>query len=399
MFAKLVFWLIGSRDLKIESAHAGIAIDILSESGANVRKLKAHDDYLTFSLPLYDCEPISRILSRHNIRLEIVREHGLFYLIKRYRHRYGIPLGIGMFAAILFLSEQFIWTIDVVGNSQIPSAVLIERLGELGYGVGSYIPGIDFNTLHNQYLIEYDDIAWMALNVHGTAATLEVRETIKNEPIPDEGKPHNLIASEDGIISHMEIYKGSAVARQDELVRRGELLASGIMELKHSLELVHARGRVLAHVKRNFHIEVPLKSTVREPTGYEYCEKYINIFGKSLKLFGKSGKIPSEYDIIESEHQLCFFGEIEVPISIRKIVYREFEQTPVLLDEASAKSQAYARLREEYEKLPADCQLISREITAGMLDGAYVIDCKLVIETDIATEVPIYTDSETEIEK
>ncbi len=398
MTAKVINWFFGSQSYRISSENANAAAHTLTLSGADVRKMRVVDGELYFTLPMRDCKAVEHILENKGISAECVSRHGLLYLVHRYRRRWGIPIGVLLFFAVLWLSEQFIWTVDVSGNTDIPSDVITQRLDALGCGIGTYIPKVDFDDLHNSFLLKYDDISWISVNVRGTAAHIEVREMKLPDRIIDEDAPHNLVAREDGIIEYMEILRGTPVARTDELVRRGELLASGITEGKHGLMFSHAMGSVMAEVKRSAHIEVPLESYVLNATGNQYSEKYLNIFGISLKFFENTEKMSQEYDKIEYEmsnrqKRLRVFDTVELPIAMSEMVFSEYERVPVILTEEEAKAQAYRRLRDECTALTSGCELVSRKISAGLSGNAYIIDCELTVICDIAEERPIYTDN------
>ncbi|MBE6611299.1 MAG: hypothetical protein E7632_02300 [Ruminococcaceae bacterium] len=391
MLRRLVFWLMGSRDYRV-SERPDEAARLVTGSGANYRNLRRDAEGARFSLPLTDCRSVTRILANHGITAEVTAEHGLCYLLHRYRKRYGIAVGAVLFCAILFLSEQFIWTVEVVGNDRISAGEITRRFETLGVGVGTYIPGIDFDWVHNQMLIDYPDLAWAAVNVRGTRAVAEVREMAVNDPVPDEISPHNLIAAEDGIVRSVEILRGQPIAETDGLVRKGELLASGIEETKKGFKLVHARGRVMAEVKRTITVEIPLESVRREAVGREFFERYLNIFGFSVKFFGNTGNMPPECDTIIREHPLRVFGIIELPVSVTEICHRELADVTVTLTGEEAKAEAYRRLRAECAAATADGELLARSTSAGLRDGAYVIECRLTVLRNIAVEAPIYTD-------
>ena len=384
----------GSCDYRV-SENTDIAADLLTASGANLGKIKRDGNALTFTLQYSDCRAVEKIFASHGISAEKVKARGFLYFLERYRKRIGIPIGIVIFFLLIFLSEQFIWDINVIGNENVTEKEILSRLDELGCGVGAYIPSIDFDKLHNEFLLGSDDVAWIAVNVRGTRATVEVREMIVNEPVPDDNVPYNLVAGEDGVIEYMEILRGGRVVSEGDLVRKGELLASGVEEMKHGLRLVHARGTVMAEVKRTVNVEVPLESSRRVATGREFSEKYLNFFGISMKLFANTGNLSEKCDKIERERKLCFFGTVDVPITVHETVWREYEEIPVMLTEEEARTEAYRRLRIECAAVAEGCQLVSREINAGVRDGNYVIECELRVVRDIATEVPIYTTENT----
>ncbi len=390
MIAKSVRWIRGWRDYRV-TENIDAAADLLALSGTNFRRMQRSEDALTFSLEWAQCAMIEAAMEANSIVYEIAAEHGIPRLYEKYKKRIGIPIGAILFVLIILASEQFIWSFEVIGNEKISDKDILARLDALGCGVGTYIPSTNFDALHSELLLEYDDLAWVSVNLRGTHATVEVREMVPHVFDVDESLPHNLVADEDGVVEYIEILRGQRIAREEELVRKGELLASGIEEMKHGLRLTHARGTVLARVKREILIEVPLESTVREATGREFSEKYFNFFGISIKIFSNTSNLPENCDKIEREDQLRFFDAVTVPVTVRETVYREWADVPIALTENEARAEAYRRLREKCAEIAAECELISREINAGLKDGVYVIKCELTVLRDIALEVPIYT--------
>lgn len=389
MFTWLVNWFIGSRDYSVDDIDADHAASIIAMSGANFRRMRRREKlYFTVSLP--DCAPLERILKSRGIAYKRLHEHGLEPILRRYRHRYGVPVGIGMFIEILLLSSRFIWSMEVAGNERISDDEVLARLDELGCSVGTYIPSIDFDKLHTDYLIKYNDTAWIAVNVSGTKATVELRETVTNPPVPDEDIPYNLVAAEDGIIESLEVYRGDPVVEPGLLVRKGELLVSGVRDFGERLGLVHARGQVIARVKREFTIEVPLEREVRIATGTEYSEKYLKILGFSIKFSGNTGNLPADCDKIVRESDVTLFDTLELPVSVEETIFREYTTTTEVITEDEAKTEAYRQLRERMAELLSNGELVSREIESGLADGRYVISCKLEFLCDIALESEIY---------
>ncbi len=390
MFAEGIRWMLGSREYRIPSEMADRAAALLARSGADVRGMKRRGDELCFSLGLGDAQAVERILARNGIEPSFIRERGLPQRLGRYRRRYGIPVGLGMFFAILWASGQFIWTMDVKGNDKIPADAILTRLEALGCHVGTYIPSIDFDDLHHEFLLQYDDISWIAVNLRGTGATVEVREMEIPEIRIDESTPFNLVAAEDGILVEREIYRGTPEADVGDLVRKGDLLASGVVDTPGGYRLLHARGKVLAQVKRTVTVEIPLEERVKRETGAVFYEKSVKFFGFSLKFFKNTGNLPAEYDIIKRETPLRIFDTIEVPVALCVEEFRVYEWTSHRLTGEEARARAYARLRDELEQLSAQSEQVSREIRGELTEDAYRLTCRLELICDIAKEAPIY---------
>jgi len=401
MTVKLVRMLFGSCDYHVTGDDCQKAADVLSRSGANFRGMKICGGELHFTVELRDCAAMEHIFAENGISFECVGEHGLPRIFRKYRRRIGIPIGIIMFFFIIFISEKFIWSFEVVGNENIPSEVILERLDELGCGLGTYIPSVDFDELHMAYLLEYEDTAWISVNVRGTHASVEVLETKLPETVTDEKHPHNLVAAEEAVIYSVEIHRGVPMVEVGDLVKKGDLLASGLIDIKSGFLLAHARGTVKGTVEREIHIEVPLETTRMEPTGREFGEKYLNIFGISVKFFGNTENLSENHDKIrydktERKSKLSFFGDIEVPIETTETVYIEYAETPVVYTEDEARTEAYRRFSENLRSITSEGEIITRETDARMADGVFIIDCRLTLVCNIAIEQPIYTDNTQE---
>ncbi len=392
MIVKLTRRIMGSRDYHALPEYADDAARLLVGSGADHRNLKRSEDGLFFTLSLSDGAAFERLCMNHGIKLTVVRERGIKHLTGRYKRRIGIPIGIVLFLTILFMSEKFIWDVRVVGNETVPSESIISELAELGCGVGTYIPSIDFDLLHNEYLLKDDKLSWISVNVRGTVATVQVRELEVPEIKAPPDSPCNLVASEDGLITEVEVLRGSPVVMKGTLVKKGELLASGAQDMKHGIRLTHAEGSVMAEVRRSINVEVPLETTVPTATGREYCEKYFNFFGITVKFFENTENMGAEYDKIEREYPLRFFTLGEVPISVTETVYREYEYVPLSYTEEEARAEAYRQLKEQCDKALVDCELLSRQMSAGLTDGVFSINCELTVLKDIALKSPIYED-------
>lgn len=71
--------------------------------------------------------------------------------------------------AVAFLS-RFILVIEVSGNEQVPTAVILSQLRQLGVRPGVYGPSLDRQQIAQEALLELEGLSWMGINLHGTRA-------------------------------------------------------------------------------------------------------------------------------------------------------------------------------------------------------------------------------------
>jgi len=359
-------------------------------SGANVRKPHIKNDCLYFSLPLADANAVEQIFTLRQIPYCMLAEKGLPKQWRAVKKRPGIFVGLFLFYAVLFIGGQFVWSIDVVGNDKVSKSEILSTLQSLGYEVGSYAPKVDYDRLHTEFLLARPDIAWVAVNLRGTRATVEVREAELPPTVYNEDTPYNLVAAEDGILREIEIHRGERMAVSGMKVEAGDLLASGVTDIKGKTYFTHAQGIVLAEVERRYRIEIPIQTTEKIYTGREKSQITLKILRFSVNFFQNTGNIPAMCDKIYTEQSLCLFGKISLPVSVMRTTFREYTEESHVISEEEARAEAYLQLRKLCAEETAEGELLSRSVTPDFDGDCYTIDCTLTLLCDIAKEQEIY---------
>ncbi len=405
MIARIVRFFLGSSRFVCPEGELLGVLDALMRAEIPYDEMRLDTSgYGHFRVFLSDRERVRAVCADYS-GLRIEAESGLPHLLFRYRRRLGIPVGAFLFGLLVWMSSHVIWSMDVKGNDTVSDVVIKENLEKLGCGIGSYIPNLDLWQVCNRYLLLNDDLAFISVNMEGTVAHVEVMErqakqSSEWEP-SDDGAPSNLVAARDGQIVRYEVSSGQASVKVHDVVRKGELLVSGVVNTKknpdNTFRLERAVGRVYARTKRQISVSVPLKQTQLVPFREETLERSLIFFSSSLKVFKKGGKIPTGYDIITEKKQWVLFRDwpilspVSLPIFSERTVgvYRK-EQTKTLSEE-EAKQEAYAKLWAEHEKVLQDTETVRYEITEGLSpDGsAYEINMWVECIENIAVEVPI----------
>ncbi|MBQ9747519.1 MAG: sporulation protein YqfD [Clostridia bacterium] len=325
---------------------------------------------------------------------ETRRRLGFAALIRRHRDRAGLLIG-GICALLLMLcSSLFVWDVTVTGNERISEHAMLEALASEGLYPGAFIPSLDTEKIEQRIALTVDGVSFFSINLRGTVAKTEMRERIVNTEIVDLQTPSNLVASSDGQIVAVEVTGGVAKVHAGQIVKRGEILASGIIDSAAlGYRTVRARGNVTARVTRTHSVTVPLTDEQTVHTGVTHCTYTVKFFSKSLKLFGKDSIWDETCDRIEEERRIYLFGVIKLPIFITKTTYAEYETIPVTRTEDEALAEAKRRLLTWREAELADAEILSIQ-TETLCDGtALTLTQRIECITDIAREVPIGTDT------
>ncbi len=370
-------------EIRAESTHTADALNHLKSAGFIHWRMRTDEaGTLRFRLLLKDAPTFQKLCPE----AVVGRAHGLPALLDRYRGRWGIPLGAVLFSLLVWLSCTVVWEIDVSGNERLTEREILTMLEEYGFGVGTRLKSVDFDVLQNEFLLTTDKISWIAVNMEGTVAHVQVRENLGGRNLSDGGaNAANVVAAEDGQIVEVRVIGGRAAVQRGDIVRAGDLLISGVLSVREDgMRFEYGKGEVFAQVHRVITVEAPLAREELTLTGRETVRKTVNFFAKDVKLFRNSSIDYATYDTIIMEKQLSLPGGITLPIWITTETARETAPTTVTRSEAEAFADAAMLLKAEMDALLAEAEILSMETEHVCEDGVYRITVHAVCLADIA---------------
>lgn len=379
-------YLCGWRKVMVSPENSAELFDLMYRCGVGFEDEKRlGDGSISFIIRESGWRIINKAVKCRCICADFSEVYGLPRTLYFMKKRPMLPIGFAVMLVWLMYSSHLIWDIKIIGNTKTPTEDIVSLLDELGCGVGDYYPSIDFNKLHAQYAAVQHDLAWLSVFMNGTVAEVQVRELYADtRNKPEEGVYANIVADCDGIVEDINVFEGQACVKRGELVRKGQVLISGVVEGKEgNFRYEYAAGEVFCTTAVPISEKVSLTQKVKAYTGREKTELSIKIFKNLINLFIK-GRIEYEvYDKIDMMEQLCPFGLCEVPIWIEKSVYKEYEYVSEEVSSDKAAEIAMTSLNQKIREETADGELEKKEIRTSFENGEYIIDCLLYLRRDI----------------
>lgn len=397
MISRIMGSLTGEREISAIGDERVRLLNLIEESGSVIY---ASD----FSGERFSCRLMNREAKRlfaeceaRGIEVQMSPMLGIGGLVYRYRRRVGVFVGAAFMVLTTFFSRDFIWDFKVVGNERVSTDEIIAGLESLGCRVGAYIPSLDFELIANDFLLESDDVAWISVNMRSSLAVVEVLERRKPLDVSYDRRGDgcaNLVASEDAEIVLPTINSGKRIVSPGDVVRKGELLASGEIAVgEDGVRFEYASGQVFAKVYREISAVVPLEGEKKVYTGEKTQKKIVKIFGKSKNLFGNGGIEYSKYDKIIEENKLTVFGTVSLPLTLRTETALEYDNVPCVYTESEARFLARLDYRDQLDALLEDAELSSVEKTESFDGKQYTITGKIYLIKDIAQiSEPIFSE-------
>lgn len=232
------------------------------------------------------------------------------------------------------------------------------------------------------------DISWLSVNTHGCTATIELKEKVNIPPIVDKNKICNIKAARTGQILHMDVYEGTAVAKDGDAVIEGQLLVSGIMEDKLGGNMLkHASAKVIAETTETLKAEVPLKQTKTVFTGKVVIRRSGQIFGIQVPLsFVEKPKGNYKCEVSVSSAKV---DRSTLPLSVRTEKWVEQQSQTITITPQQAAKEAEQKIAELQKMQLKDAKIISSEKNISVKNGVYTIILACKCSENIAVESEI----------
>ena len=369
------------------------ALEIIKENNIPFKKANLNSSSsLIIAFPLSKQKIISQIFKNNGISADFSIKKGFTFFIASNKHRLGLLIGAFLLILSIKISQNFVWRIEIEGNEAVSKDEILATLSGVGFDLGSYIPSIDYDDLHNKILLKNKNLSWISINIKGNVATVLVRESLSEEQL-SEPKYSNMIASQDGHIALVTLIDGKKHVSIGDVVSKGDLLISGILDSQsQGVRYTEAKGNVYAYVNKEISIEIPYENSQKQYTGTIYSQKIANFFSKDLFLYKNNNKSEILCDIMEESKFITLFKTIKLPIRIKTKEFYEYETITVTYSRDEATVLAYNQLSKELESLRSASDIISKNVNIKYTDKGVSLVCKLYCLENIAVPLEYYVE-------
>ena len=380
--------------IKISHEQKNLAMDTILKKHLSYKHSEILNDFsLELEISASLKESYQKAFAENGINAEFGKCKGVIPILAKYKHRYGLIIGLIFLIFVVNLSSNYVWRIDVIGNSTVATEAVIEELEKSGFSLGTYIPAIDYAELHNKFLMNSENISWISVNITGNVAKVVVRERFREEN-KDKMLYTNVVAKCDAQIASVKLYDGKKLVSVGDVVKQGDVLISGVVNSQSvGVRYVHADGMVMAYVNKPILVKIPFQSTQKVYVGDTQEEKSIKIFSKTINFLSKYRNHSDFCDKIETSKKISLFDIKELPVEVSTVYVRKYEMKTVTYTRQQAVDLAFLELRKELDDATRNAELLSREITTYFDEEAFYIECNLYCLEDISVLV------EFEVEK
>ncbi len=375
MFKHLVNLIEGEVTGRVESGFPERVLNLCAEYGIVFWNLDWESPVaFTFTMTRRDWKRLRRLSKRIDCDMSAVGWKGTPFFLGRVRYRYGLWITFGACLLALFWSSFFIWDFEIEGNENISQQEILRALEKNGIGFGTYGFSVDSSELRNYMLLEIPELSYIAVNVKGCRAYVQVRERVAAPEIIDKKKPGNTIAKKDALVTAVQPWDGEKQVLPGTTVKEGQLLISGVVQNNYSgVRYLRGMGKVYGRTWYQLECRIPLTVRKKTYTGAEKTRRALVIGKNRINLYFSSSILGDTCDKITNWDKWELPGGMALPVTMvtERLRYYTVEEAPRQKEAALALAQGV--LEERLAGYVEDGDILSKEITSKKAGDLLVV--------------------------
>ena len=314
----------------------------------------------------------------------IVGTYGVYKVFKKFVNRPVLTIALFINLITVLCLPYFVLFYEVQGNEIVRTETILRELEDLGIDFGVFGPDIYPRRIRDQIIKAIPQIQWLTLVQNGCRATVIVRE---REGIPELSTKKglaNVVASQSGIITQQSVYVGQPMFETGDIVAKGDLLVSGVVDLERTYLIERANAEIFAHTWRRLHARIPIKYNRKSSDKGRSCCLWLILGDKRIKLFGNSGISYDSCDKMIDTKVMTLPGELQLPVSIVIEYFRFYgtEQAEIQPPEAEDILLKYLCNQVEDEMIAGE--ILGKKHRVQKKNGAVDLHCILECHEMIA---------------
>ena len=327
---------------------------------------------------------------------DLVGLEGAPYFLLRFRHRQALLMGLVGCALGLFLGSFVIWEFQVEGNETVPTERILRALEKNGVRLGTFGLSLDGEDIRNHVLLDVPELSWIAVNVSGCRASVQVRERTPPPEMIDRRQPANLVARRAGLVKKVQTIGGVACVVPGSAVTEGQILISGVEDTDTvGARVLAGLGKVEARTWYGLTASMPLMALEKQYTGKEKTGVSLIFGSRRIKFFSNSSIDGAEYDKITSRYPLNLLG-VPLPVTVVVEKWRFYEAVPTARTAAEAEKAAEAILTAQLQEMVKPYGEVKSTLCSTRQKGdALIVTLSAECLEEIGETAPIYTEEET----
>jgi similar to stage IV sporulation protein len=307
-----------------------------------------------------DFVKIKPIAKKTRTKVHVLKKRGLPFILRKLKRYFPLIILLVMAFCLLIYSNNFVWSIEYVGNLQISDDEMGDFITGEGIHYGIKKKAVDCDSVEKDIRKSFGNVIWTSVYFEGTKLFVNVKENDTPSVKVEEDGGADIVSDEDGVVVSMLVRNGVPLVKAGDEVVKGQVLVSGSVPIYNDdgeavdYQLYRADGDILLQTQYEYKNTLNMTYPVINYTGGGTKSRFVQIWGYEFssleinKFFKEKRNMRYETTIHKSQLRLplicsgnfylpAYYGEID-----RKEYYIQYR--------TYTEEEAKLKLTEDFEK-------------------------------------------------
>lgn len=340
------------------------------------------------------------LLKKTGTRVRVIQKNGIPFYVPFMKKRVLFFMSLIFCLGMLYMVTDYIWAIELVGNLQISNEELKDFLDDEQIYYGMKKKNLDCEEIEKHLRAYFQNVTWTSIYFEGTKLYVEVKENEKTEPLQEELRGTNLVATEAGTITSIITRNGIPKVKIGDVVEVGQVLVEGRVPIYDEAQSVidyqiyNSDADVTIETQLAYHEQLARMHPLIQYTGNEHKSIFLEFFGYHIES-PVLGRTFQGCEIITQRHQICLLENLYLPIYYGSVYEKEYNLTYLEYSEEEMKKL----LNDNFEKFilclhEKGVQIIEKNVKIKKYNKGMELnaDLSVVKPTGEEAEIIPYTD-------
>ena len=398
MLMKLIKWFHGYLLVVIKSYSPERFLNLCRNRNILIWNLRKTEAGYEFNISLKGYLELRPIVRKTKTLPIIKKRYGLPFYLHKYKKRKVFFVGILIAGLLIYYMSLFIWDVEISGQYTHTEEAMIKFLNNTGVYAGVMKKEVNCQEIEETIRKQYTDIGWVSAEIRGTRLLIKITETNMPKPHVQQTEPCHIVADKDGIIRSIITRTGVPKVKIGDVVKKGDILVSGVVEIYGDDQSVIKRNPVIADadiiIKSFYEYKNEFPLAYDDKVYTQNIKKYysLNLFGFDMYFLNpfKDYSDYEKYDHIVSASNLKLNKNFYLPVIWSKIENKEYQLVSKVYSEEEALKKAQDELNLYISKLEeCDVMILENQVVYTITDEKMIAEGKLIVEEPIRETRPV----------
>lgn len=358
-------------------------LNFLCGHGVDFLEIKKHDlKNATVQIKPANKNYVVKYLTERKFEIKSIKYRGFCGTLDFFKHRVGIIIGIFVLISFLIVMNNFLFNIQINGCEKISSDEIVNLLNENGYKNFTNLNSVDTKKIEKLVLDNFSQISMCSAIVRGNSIVINVKEKILNEEYENLGKLSPLLATQNGLITEIDLIQGTVLVKVGDIVKVGDpLVAPYTLDSNGKQIPIVPKAKILAEVWISGESEHEECVAKQERTGKFVSFRQTTINNATIFSNIKE-QVP--FENFEKEEKTTYLTNYILPIKYKEIFYYETKSVIIEKKFEDVKQQKIDEAKKVAMLQVENNQILNENFDVVQKDGKFVVNYVITIKKDIA---------------